>query len=272
MISAVNWSTLSQCEKPVELVPWQVLIVGRLVILSGPSCVGKSPLYAALKKFYPPLACRLAKLVLYDSRAPRPGEVDGVDFYFRTRAGIESLRGKEHFVVFEVRGDLQALDTRELEQKLAASDVYFDGNPYIASGLLDLIEKHGVPYVSVFLSPLSREEILEFRTPGRNISLADLLTDMMRRKLLRRATKHKGILSRPDLENIEVRAASAYQELKQAWRFTYVIPNHDGEDSDNWDAFYYPVGEARRTLLAFAGLLEGRHSAVVEKWEQDLIP
>ncbi len=256
----------------MELVPWQVLIVGRLVILSGPSCVGKSPLYAALRKFYPQLACRLSKLVLYDSRAPRPGEIEGIDFYFRTRAYIEGLRGKEHFTVFEVRGDLQALDARELEQRLAASDVYFDGNPYIASGLLDLIEKRGVSYMSVFLSPLSREEILEFRGSGRNITLPDLLTDMMRRKLLRRTTKHKGILSRPDLENIEVRAASAYQELKQAWRFTYVIPNHDGEDSDNWDALYYPVGDARRTLLAFAGLLEEKPSALVEKWEQDLVP
>lgn len=256
----------------MELVPWQVSIVGRLIILSGPSCVGKSPLYAALRKFYPQWAGRLTKLVLYDSRAPRPGEVDGVDFYFRTRADIEKLRGNEHFVVFEVRGDLQALDTRELEKKLAASDVYFDGNPYIASGLLDVLAKHGGQYLSVFLSPLSKEEILEFRAPGRSITLPDLLTDMMRRKLLRRTAKHKGILSRPDLENIEVRAASAYQELKQAWRFTYVIPNHDGEDSDHWDAFYYPVGDARRALLVFADLLAGRHSPLVEKWEQDLVP
>ena len=109
------------------------------------------------------------------------------------------------------------------------------------------------------------------RTPERNISLPDLLTDMMRRKLLRRATRQKGVLSRKDLENIEVRAASAYGELKQAWRFTYVIPNHDGEDSDNWDAFYYPLGDARRALLAFAELIEGRESAIVEKWEQDLV-
>ena len=246
--------------------------MGRLIILSGPSCVGKSPLYAALKKFYSPLAARLAKLVLYDSRSPRPGEVDGVDFYFRTRQYIEDLRGKEGFLVFEVRADLQALDTRELERKLAVSDVYFDGNPYLASGLLAFIKENDVPYLSVFLSPLSREEILEFRAPARNIALPDLLTDMMRRKLLRRTTRQKGILSRKDLENIEVRAASAYGELKQAWQFTYVIPNHDGEDSDNWDAFYYPLGDARRALLAFAELIEGRDSAFVEKWEQDLVP
>jgi len=246
--------------------------VGRLIILSGPSCVGKSPLYAALKKFYPQLAGRLTKLVLYDSRSARPGEVDGVDFHFRTREYIEGLRGKEGFTVFEVRGDLQVLDTRELEEKLAASDVYFDGNPYIASGLLDFIEKHATQYLSVFLSPLSRDEVLEFKAPGRSTSLPDLLTDMMRRKLLRRTTRQKGLLSRQDLENIEVRAASAYGELKQAWRCNYVIPNHDGEDSDNWDAFYYPAGDARQALLAFAGLIEGKKPAWVETWERDLVP
>jgi guanylate kinase len=119
---------------------------------------------------------------------------------------------------------------------------------------------------------LSKEEVLEFRAAGRCISLPDLLTDMMRRKLLRRTTRQKGILSRKDLENLEVRAGSAYGELKQAWRFSYIIPNHDGEDSDNWDAFYYPAGDARKALLAFAGLIEGRTPAHIEKWEQDLVP
>ncbi len=246
--------------------------MGRLVILSGPSCVGKGPLYAALKKFYPQVAGRLTKLVLYDSRAPRPGEVDGVDFHFRTRAYIDSLRGREHFTVFEVRGDLQALDARELETKLAASDVFFDGNPFIGSGLLEFVAAHGTPCLSIFLSPLSREEILEFRGSGRNVPLPDLLTDMMRRKLLRRTARHKGILSLRDLENIETRAASAYGELQQAWRFDHVIPNHDGEDSDNWDAFYYPVGDARRALQAFAGLLQGQEAPGTAKWERDLVP
>jgi hypothetical protein len=32
-------------------------------------------------------------------------------------------------------------------------------------------------------------------------------------------------------------------------------PNHDGEASENWDAFYYPLGDAREALLAFAALL-----------------
>ncbi len=246
--------------------------MGRLVVLSGPSCVGKGPLYAALKKFYPEVAGRLSKFVLHDSRFPRPGEVDGVDYHFRSRAYIESLRNKGDFKVFTVRGDLQAMDARELERKLAASDVFFEGNPYIGTGLLEMVAERRVECLSIFLSPLAREEIIELTDPQKQVALPDFLTDVMRRKLLRRTARQKTILSLKDLENIETRAGSAHGELRQAWRFDYVIPNHDGEDSDNWDAFYHPIGDARRTLLSFAGLLEGRTSAHVETWPRDLVP
>jgi guanylate kinase len=58
---------------------------GRLVILSGPSCAGKSPLRTALAKFHPDVWERLQKLVLFNSRAPRPGEHDGVDYHWSER-------------------------------------------------------------------------------------------------------------------------------------------------------------------------------------------
>ena len=94
----------------------------------------------------------------------------------------------------------------------------------------------------------------------------------MRRKLLRRTRRQEGELSFNDLENIEKRASSTYRELKEAHYFQHVIPNHDGEDSENWDAFYYPVGDARVALLAFVSLLAGKTSSGVEHWEGDLIP
>ena len=245
--------------------------MGRLVILSGPSCVGKGPLYAALRRFYPTWADRLDRLVLYDSRAPRPGEVDGVDYHFRSRSFIEALRRKEDYMVFEVRGDLQALDVGELEEKLKRSDVFFEGNPFIGRGLLEFIEQNEVECLSVFLSPLSQEEVVYLQTLARDVSLPDFLTDVMRRKLLRRTAKQKGILSLKELEDIEVRAKSAYQELKQAWRFDAVIPNHDGEDGENWDAFYHPLGDARKALLSFAALLENQTARHVEKWGPELV-
>ena len=246
--------------------------MGRLVILSGPSCVGKGPLHIALKKFYPALAEKLSTLVLYNSRAPRPAERDGVDYHFRPRAEIEQLRKGEGYLVAEVRGDLQALELNVLDHMLAAGDVFFEGNPFIVREMRRRSLLGKGRSLSVFLSPLSREEIVYLKEPERRVCLPDFLTDVMRRKLLRRTRRQKQVLSLKDLENIEKRAASAYAELKEACFYDHVIANHDGEDSENWDAFYYPVGDARKALLAFAELLAGRVPAGMEKWEEDLLP
>ena len=244
---------------------------GRLVILSGPSCVGKSPLDRALARFYPELRCRLQKLVLFNSRAPRPGEADGVDYHFRTRAEIEAMHSQERYAVLDVRGDLQALDLPDLGDLVESGGAFFEGNPFVARLLQTHPALARVRRLSVFLSPLSREEILFLRDSARGLALPELITDVMRRKLLRRTRRQKGELSLKDLENIERRAGSAFRELQEAVHFEWVIPNHDGEDSDNWEAFYYPLGDARRALLAFVDLLEGRIPACAEKWEDGLV-
>jgi guanylate kinase len=125
--------------------------------------------------------------------------------------------------------------------------------------------------LGIFISPLSRDELAYLQEPGCHSNLADLVTDVMRRKLLRRTRRQKNELSLRDLENIEKRASSAFGELKEAWHFDYVIPNHDGEDDDNWEAFYHPLGDARKALLAVADLLEGRVPAGAEKWDRGLL-
>ena len=244
----------------------------RLVTLSGPSCAGKSPLDKALARFYPQLREALRKLVLYNSRSPRPGEVDGVDYHFRTRSQIEALRAQTRYALLDVRGDLQALDVEELGDILAEKCPFFEGNPYVARVLQTHPKLAAIERLAIFLSPLSKDEIVYLKDAERNVSLPDLVTDVMRRKLLRRTRRQKLELSAKDLENIEKRASSAYGELQEAWHFDYVIPNHDGEDSDNWEAFYYPIGDARTALNSFAELLEGKIPAAVEKWEQSLIP
>ncbi len=245
---------------------------GRLVILSGPSCVGKSPLFASLGKFYPELRERLHKLVLVNSRNPRPGEIDGVDYHFRTRTQVEALRNNERYVVLEARSDLQALNMEELESLLRQGDTFFEGNPYVARELQIHSRLAHTKRLSIFISPLTREETEYLKVPERNVSLEDLVADIMRRKLLRRTRRQKGELSAPDLQNVETRASSAYRELQMACHFQYVIPNHDGEDSENWDAFYYPIGDARKTLFAFVGLLQGSVQPGVEHWDDNLLP
>lgn len=243
----------------------------RLVIFSGPSCVGKSPLAKALARFYPELHKAMQPLVLYNSRAARPGETNGVDYHFRPRPEIEKLKEQDRFVVMDVRGDLQALDLQELKKSLKKGDVLFEGNPFVGRVLQTHPALEGINRLSIFMSPVSKEEIQYLNSVEPAVSLSDFITDMMRRKLLRRTRKQKGELSLKDLENIEKRAGSAYRELQDAHHFQHVIPNHDGEDSENWEAFYYPVGEARKALLAFVELLESNDADFAEKWDENLV-
>ena len=245
--------------------------VGRLVILSGPSCAGKSPLARTLGRFHPDLRAKLQPIVLSNSRSPRPGERDGEDYHFRSREQIETLRDRGRYVVMDVRGDLQALDLEDLSALLERGDAFFEGNPFIGRTLQTHPELQDVNRLSMFLTPLSREEILFLRDHAR-VSLPDLVADVMRRKLVRRVQRQKTHLSLKDLEEIERRAGSAYGELKEAHWFEHVIPNHDGEDSDNWEAFYYPLGEARRAFLAVVALLRGEEPTGVERWEKGLLP
>lgn len=69
---------------------------------------------------------------------------------------------------------------------------------------------------------------------------------------------------------MERRAGSAYKELTMAPHFDWVMPNHDGEDSENWDAFYYPIGDARQSLMSIVSLLNGDTPGFCEQWEADL--
>jgi guanylate kinase len=211
-------------------------------------------------------------MVLFNSRAPRPGERDGIDYHFRERSQVEALRSSSRHAVLDVRGDLQAVDIEALRLRLDGGDAFFEGNPFVGR----LLQTHPllatVERLSIFLSPLSRDEITYLKAPERNVALPELVTDVMRRKLLRRARRQKGELSLPDLENIDTRARSAFRELQEARHFQYVIPNHDGEDSEHWDAFYYPIGDARKALDAVAALLQNPEAPpYVERWEEDLL-
>ncbi len=56
---------------------------GSLVVLAGPSAVGKSTVVQRLREEVPGLYFSVSMT----TRAPRPGEVDGVDYFFVTQDG-----------------------------------------------------------------------------------------------------------------------------------------------------------------------------------------
>ncbi len=74
---------------------------GRLFVLSGPSGVGMVSLLARLFADLP----RVARSVSATTRAPRPGETDGVDYHFVTRAQFEADIARDYFFEYARYGD-----------------------------------------------------------------------------------------------------------------------------------------------------------------------
>ncbi len=221
----------------------------RLFIISGPSCVGKTPLVSALQKLYPDVMASFVSVVLYNSRKPRPGEEEGRDYYFRSERWIRTLDTKESFVVRKVRNDWQALDLDELRKRLTCKDVLYEGNPDFAQFLMTDPRFDGIPRSGVFITPFSNEEI-QFIDRQPDIDVETFLTGVMYEKQFRRFQRQNGPPQPSDIADMKVRAQCAYSEMKSASLYDCVIANHDGEDSSHWDVSGYPIGEARQTMLA----------------------
>ena len=68
---------------------------GKVFVVSGPSGVGKGTICAELMRRYPSLA---ATTVSVTTRVPRPGEVDGVHYYFRTEEEFDRLLNDGKFL------------------------------------------------------------------------------------------------------------------------------------------------------------------------------
>lgn len=68
---------------------------GKVFVISGPSGVGKGTLCKVLMEKYPSLA---ATTVSVTTRAPRPGEVDGVHYHYRTDAEFDEMLQKGMFL------------------------------------------------------------------------------------------------------------------------------------------------------------------------------
>ncbi|MGD9529411.1 guanylate kinase [Pseudonocardia sp.] len=128
---------------------------GRLVVLAGPSGVGKSSVVTRLRVALPDLVFSVSAT----TREPRPGEVDGVDYRFVGDAGFDELIATGSLLEWaEIHGGLQRSGTpREpVERALEA------GRPVLVE--VDLqgarAVKEAMPEaVTVFLEPPSFEEL-----------------------------------------------------------------------------------------------------------------
>ncbi|MFC4598214.1 guanylate kinase [Cohnella hongkongensis] len=84
-----------------------------LVVLQGPSASGKSTIQSRLG---------LPRIVTWTSRAPREGESEGVDYFFRSRAEMERLYEQGQMVeMTEYHGNLYGTPLQLVEDVVGGS-------------------------------------------------------------------------------------------------------------------------------------------------------
>jgi guanylate kinase len=166
-----------------------------LLVLAGPSGVGKGTIVRELKKRAP----ALWESVSYTTRGPRPDEVVGVDYCIVSRAAFAALRDAGGFLeCFEVFGDLKGTPRGPVVEHLAAGDdVLLEID---VQGALKVREQFP-DAVLVFVAPPSPEEL--------------------RRRLVARGTESPAALDR--------RLAAAAAEEARAPEFDHVVVNDDLE-------------------------------------------
>lgn len=166
---------------------------GVLVILSGPSGVGKDTLIDRWRELDP----RVERVVAATTRMPREGEVDGMDYHFKTETEFLEMIAQgaflEHMLVHDKRYGTPLADmNRRLEAgKITVLKIDVQGALEVMKRLPEA--------VTIFVLPPSREEL--------------------RQRILARASDSP--------EAIERRLRTAEGEMDLADRYQHRVINDD---------------------------------------------
>lgn len=172
---------------------------GLLVVLSGPSGSGKGTVLKQAMRSKP----NIEVSVSVTTRAPREGEIDGVNYYFLAPEAFQTLRAEDGLLEWaEFCGNFYGTPRDKIEQRLhEGKDVVLE------------IEVQGAMKVRAAFP----DAVLIFNLPPSLKELKERLT---------------GRKTEPP-EVVEKRMSTAVWELSQAENYDYVIVNDNVEDAAN---------------------------------------
>lgn len=184
-----------------------------VIVVSGPSGVGKDTIIGELKKKSP----GIKSVVSYTTRAPRPGEVDGIDYHYINHEAFDKMdRKREFFQQLRMNGNGYGMTTSEVHEKRIGEDVVIN----ISSETAHIVrEKYGKKSVLLFINAPSMEEI--------------------KKRLIKRGSDAP--------ETIEKRLAYGRQQLEHTQDFDKVIMN-DKLDVAVKEAFEYIKNRHSRVI------------------------
>ncbi|MBE9198406.1 MULTISPECIES: guanylate kinase [unclassified Nodularia (in: cyanobacteria)] len=147
---------------------------GRLIVLTGPSGVGKGTLMQELLKRHP----ELYYSVSVTTRSPRPGEINGENYYFISRSKFEQLVAEGEFLEWaEFAGNYygtprEAVLNQVRSGKLVVLEIELEGARQIRASFPSAL--------SIFILPPSLNE-LESRIRGRAQDSEEAIARRLRR-------------------------------------------------------------------------------------------
>ena len=143
---------------------------GSLVVLAGPSAVGKSTVVQRLREEVPGLYFSVSMT----TRAPRPGEVDGVDYFFVTKDEFQRRIDQGEMLEWaDIHGGIQRSGTPAEPVRNALDE----GRPVLVE--VDLVGARSIKALrpdaeTVFLAPPSWEILVE-RLTGRGTETPEVI-------------------------------------------------------------------------------------------------
>ena len=145
---------------------------GLLIIISGPSGAGKGTVYNEVVARRP----NIKKSVSVTTRNPRPGEVEGVHYYFRTLEQYQEMIAKGEFLeTASVYCNYYGTPKAPVLKMLAdGNDVMFEIDTLGA----EQIRKKYPKSITIFLMPPSFEE-LEKRIRNRNTDSEEVIKERL---------------------------------------------------------------------------------------------
>ncbi len=213
----------------------------RLFVISGASGVGKGTVLGIMMDKRKDLSFSVSAT----TRAPRPGEVDGVHYYFVTKERFEEMIAQGQFLEYDAHAKhYYGTPRAQAEEKQAHGPVLLDIDPMGAKQ----VRESDPEAVLIFIMPPSMEE-LERRLRGRGDTpegpvLLDI--DPMGAKQVRESDPEAVLIfimppSMEELERrlrgrgdtpedqIQLRMQRAVWEMEQRSWYDYVVVNDDAQ-------------------------------------------
>lgn len=166
-----------------------------MIVISGPSGVGKDAVLRALKKSNLPIY----HVITANTRNPRPDEQEGVDYFFVTKKEFEKMIASNELVEYaKVYDDYKGVPKSQIRQAfVSGKDVILRLDVQGAEKIKSLYPQA----ILIFLTPSNSEEWFK-RLSGRTHSQE---------------------------KDMETRIATAIKELESARQFDYIVVNAQGK-------------------------------------------